>query len=59
MKVARVLLMILALCLYCSAVGASEVFEATSTEQGDMKPSTKSIKAPRMCSKQIPLNRMI
>jgi len=37
MKVARVLLMILALCLYCSAVGASDVFEADPIEQNDMK----------------------
>jgi Na+-transporting NADH:ubiquinone oxidoreductase subunit NqrC len=41
MKVVWVLLMILVLCLYCSAVGASDVFEATPTEQEDVKTMDK------------------
>ena len=38
MKVARILLLLFVLCLYCSAVGASDVFEATPTEQSDTNP---------------------
>ena len=37
MKISSILLMILVLCLYLSAVGASDVFEATPTEQEDVK----------------------
>ena len=41
MQVARVLLMVLALCFYFSIGVASDVFEATPTEKEDVKTMGK------------------